>query len=68
MKQLKKVALVVRNIQTEFNKFDTSTEKVLKRLEAALKEVNDLQTRVNVLGRTLDRGADDLDQPNGENN
>ncbi len=63
-----KVALVVRNIQTEFNKFDTSTEKVLKRLEAALKEVNDLQTRVNVLGRTLDRGADDLDQPNGENN
>ncbi len=55
-----KVALVVRNIQTEFNKFDTSTEKVLKRLEAALKEVNELQTRVNVLGKTLDRGADSL--------
>ena len=57
-----KVALVVRNIQTEFNKFDTSTEKVLKRLEAALKEVNELQTRVNVLGKTLDRGADSLQE------
>ena len=57
-----KVALVVRNIQTEFNKFDTSTEKVLKRLEAALKEVNELQTRVNVLGKTLDRGAESLDE------
>ena len=61
-----KVALVVRNIQTEFSKFDTSTEKVLKRLEAALKEVNELQTRVNVLGKTLDRGADDLDQQDNE--
>ena len=61
-----KVALVVRNIQTEFNKFDTSTEKVLKRLEAALKDVNELQTRVNVLGKTLDRGADDLDQQDNE--
>ena len=57
-----KVALVVRNIQTEFNKFDSSTEKVLKRLEAALKEVNELQTRVNVLGKTLDRGAESLDE------
>ena len=57
-----KVALVVRNIQTEFDKFDTSTEKVLKRLEAALKEVNELQTRVNVLGKTLDRGAESLDE------
>ena len=57
-----KVALVVRNIQTEFNKFDNSTEKVLKRLEAALKEVNELQTRVNVLGKTLDRGAESLDE------
>lgn len=57
-----KVALVVRNIQTEFNKFDTSTEKVLKRLEGALKEVNELQTRINVLGKTLDRGAESLDE------
>ena len=57
-----KVALVVRNVQNEFNNFDNSTEKVLKRLEAALKDVNALQTRVNVLGRTLDRGAESLDK------
>jgi len=31
-------------------------------LEGALKDVNSLQTRVNVLGRTLDRGADSLDE------
>lgn len=57
-----KVALVVRNIQKEFKSFDSSTEKVLKKLEGALKDVNSLQTRVNVLGRTLDRGADSLDE------
>ena len=55
-----KVATVVRNIQKEFKSFDSSTEKVLKKLEGALKDVNSLQTRVNVLGRTLDRGADSL--------
>lgn len=57
-----KVATVVRNIQKEFKSFDSSTEKVLKKLEGALKDVNSLQTRVNVLGRTLDRGADSLDE------
>ena len=62
-----KVAQVVRNIQTEFKNFDTSTEKVLKKLEIALKEVNNLQTRVNVLGRTLDRGADSLEDLEDQN-
>jgi len=56
-----KVAVVVRKIQNEFRNFDSSTEKVLKRLEAALKDVSTLQTRVNVLGRTLDRGAESLE-------
>ncbi len=56
-----KVAVVVRKIQNEFHNFDNSTEKVLKRLEAALKDVSTLQTRVNVLGRTLDRGAESLE-------
>ena len=51
---------MIRNIQQEFKSFDSSTEKVLKKLEGALKDVNSLQTRVNVLGRTLDRGADSL--------
>ncbi len=62
-----KVAQVVRNIQTEFKNFDTSTEKVLKKLEIALKEVNSLQTRVNVLGKTLDRGADSLEDLEDQN-
>ena len=57
-----KVAIVVRNIQKEFKSFDSSTEKVLKRLESALKDVNNLQTRVNVLGKTLERGAESLDE------
>lgn len=56
-----KVAKVVRDIQGQFNNFDSSTEKVLKKLEAALKDVSSLQTRINVLGRTLDRGAESLE-------
>lgn len=62
-----KVAKVVRNIQKEFNNFDMSTEKALKKLEGALKDVSALQTRVNVLSRTLDRGADELDSSEDEN-
>ena len=56
-----KVAQVVRNIQIEFNKFDNSTSNVEKKLESSLKEVGSLKTRINVLGKTLDRGADSLD-------
>ena len=56
-----KVAKVVRNIQIEFNKFDNSTSNVEKKLESSLKEVSSLKTRINVLGKTLDRGADSLD-------
>ena len=56
-----KVAEVVRSIQKEFKSFDNSTENVLKKLEGALKDVNALQTRVNVLGKKLDRGAENLE-------
>ena len=56
-----KVAQVVRSIQKEFKSFDNSTESVLKKLEGALKDVNALQTRVNVLGKKLDRGAENLE-------
>jgi len=56
-----KVAQVVRNIQIEFNKFDNSTGNVEKKLESSLKEISSLKTRINVLGKTLDRGADSLD-------
>ena len=56
-----KVAKVVRKIQSEFNKFDNSTSDVEKKLENSLKEVNALKTRINVLGRTLNRGAESLE-------
>ena len=55
-----KVAEVVRRIKTQFDSFDKSTEAVTKRLEASIKEVSSLQTRINVLGRELNRGAEDL--------
>ena len=55
-----KVAEVVRRIKTQFDSFDKSTEAVTKRLEASIKEVSSLQTRINVLGRELNKGAADL--------
>ena len=57
-----KVAEVVRKINKQFKAFDESTINVKKRLEASVKEVDELQTRINVLGRELDRGAEDLNE------
>ena len=56
------VAKVVREIQREFSSFDTSTDSVIKRLDGALKDVQKLQTRVNVLGSKLEKGADSLEE------
>ena len=55
-----KVARVVRKIQKEFSDLDLSTESVLKKLNLASKDVHGLQRRVNVLGRELKKGAEDL--------
>lgn len=55
-----KVAEVVRKINSQFKAFDDSTVNVKKRLEASVKEIDQLQTRINVLGRELDRGAEEL--------
>lgn len=55
-----KVAEVVRKINSQFKAFDDSTVNVKKRLEASVKEIDQLQTRINVLGRELDRGAEKL--------
>ena len=51
---------MVRRIKTQFDSFDKSTEAVTKKLEASIKEVSSLQTRINVLGRELNKGAEDL--------
>ena len=56
-----KVAEVVRKIKTQFDSFDKSADGVLKKLDASVKEVSALQTRINVLGRELNRGAEDLE-------
>ncbi len=50
----------MRRIKTQFDSFDKSTEAVTKRLEASIKEVSSMQTRINVLGRELNKGAADL--------
>ena len=55
-----KVAEVVRKIKIEFDNFDKSTEGVLKKLDSSVKEVSALQTRINVLGRELNKGAKEL--------
>ena len=55
-----KVAKVVRQIQVQFSKFDESTEAVEKKLNLAIKDVQEMQTRINVLGSTLNNGADYL--------
>ena len=57
-----KVAKVVTDIQKEFSNLDLSTESVIKRLDGALKDVQKLQTRVNVLGNKLEKGAESLDE------
>jgi len=57
-----KVARVVRKIQKEFSDLDLSTESVLKKLNLASKDVHGLQRRVNVLGRELKKGAEDLEE------
>lgn len=61
-----KVAKVVRGIHQEFSSFDSSTDTVVKRLDSALKDVQKLQTRVNVLGRKLEKGAETLEEADGE--
>ena len=56
-----KVASVVRGIQKEFSNFDANTNSVLKRLDGAVKDVQGLQTRINVLGNKLEKGAESLE-------
>ena len=59
-----KVAAVVRGIQKEFSNFDANTNSVLKRLDGAMKDVQSLQTRINVLGNKLEKGAESLEDEN----
>ena len=60
------VAEVVRKIKDQFKQFDASTEKVLTKLDASVKEVTNMQTRINVLGRELNKGAEQLENTQKE--
>tara|TARA_B100001175_G_scaffold244106_1_gene210617 strand:- start:30148 stop:31047 length:900 start_codon:yes stop_codon:yes gene_type:complete len=53
---------VVNKIKTEFFDLDLSAENVIKRLDLALKDVQKLQTRVNVLGKELKKGSETLEE------
>lgn len=61
-----KVANVVRKIKDQFDQFDSSTDGLLKKLDSSVSEVQRLKTRINVLGRELNRGADNLDKLENE--
>ena len=63
-----KVGKVVREVQVQFSKYDESTEKVEKKLNSAINEVAEMQTRINVLGRKLNDGADYLEEAISEEN
>ena len=63
-----KVAKVVADVKDEFSKYDESTEKVEKKLTSAINEVAHMQTRINVLGRKLNAGADALEDAIADEN
>ena len=58
----KNISKSVQRNQKEFTKLDVSTETVIKRLDGALKDVQNLQTWVNVLGNKLEKGAESLEE------
>ena len=63
-----KVAKVVKDVKDQFSQYDESTEAVEKKLNSAIKEVAKMQTRINVLGRKLNEGADNLEEAITEEN
>jgi len=63
-----KVAKVVADVKDQFSQYDVTTEKVEKKLTSAINEVAEMQTRINVLGRKLNAGADALEDAISEEN
>ena len=61
-KTAEKVAKVVSKINKEFSNFNFSTNSTLRKLDGAVNEIQKLQTRLNVLGRTLEKGAENLEE------
>ena len=55
-------------MKDQFSQYDVTTEKVEKKLTSAINEVAEMQTRINVLGRKLNAGADALEDAISEEN
>ena len=58
----KKVANTVRGLITEFKKFDKTTVDAVRNLNSAINKVEDVQTRINVLGRELKKADESFDK------
>ena len=58
----KKVANTVNVLNEEFKKFDNTTIKAVRNLNQAIGHVEDIQTRVNVLGKELKKADESFDE------
>ena len=58
----KKVANTVNILNEEFKKFDNTTVKAVRNLNQAIGHVEDIQTRVNVLGKERKKADDSFDE------
>ena len=58
----KKVANTVSVLSEEFKKFDDTTVKAVRNLNQAIGHVEDIQTRVNVLGKELKKADESFDE------
>jgi len=58
----KKVANTVNILNEEFKKFDNTTIKAVRNLNQAIGHVEDIQTRVNVLGKELKKADESFDE------
>ena len=58
----KKVANTVSVLSEEFKKFDDTTIKAVRNLNQAIGHVEDIQTRVNVLGKELKKADESFDE------
>ena len=58
----KKVANTVNILNEEFKKFDNTTIKAVRNLNQTIGHVEDIQTRVNVLGKELKKADESFDE------
>lgn len=62
------VAKVIGNVQREFSSIEINSLELKKSIEGVIKKIDDYQTRVNVLSRELNNGAEKLELSETEKN